>query len=81
MIKAEKIADGLKKQIELLDLLKGRDISYYAIVIPPDGEEITMLSVESHADTRAFYEALSNRCKVALEKSGLGGVGMPRGVR
>ncbi len=81
MIPADKIAAMLDKQRELMETLKGQEIGGYAIIVPPQGEPITFITLGSMNDEKSFYKYLSDKLSANLEASQMGGVGMPRGMR
>ena len=80
MNKPQTIIALLQKQIAVLTALEGQEIAHFAVLVPPDGEPLTMLAVESHTDNRGFFQTLTERAKTWLELSGTGGVTMPPGL-
>ncbi len=81
MIPAEKIADILRRNLELMETLKGKNLIGFALIIPPTGEAIEFQTLGSQSDEKSFYKYLSDKLSANLEASQMGGVGMPRGMR
>jgi len=81
MIKAQDIAEILKQQLSLLETLEDRGIAGFAILVSPEGEPVTVLQIDSHADNKSFFTSVMDRCKLALESQQYGGVAVPRGFR
>lgn len=80
MIPAEKVAALLDKQRELMETLKGKSLTGFAIIIPPEGEAIEVMLMGSHADLKSFYTLVKDKLVAAQETNQFGGVRTP-GIR
>lgn len=81
MIKAEKIVEILEAQLTRLRKLEGEDLAGFAIIVPPEGDPIDLLVMESPTDTKSFFMRLRDRMVGSAEQNQYGGVnvpGMPR---
>lgn len=78
-MKASEIIKVLENKIELLKKLEEESVSGFAIIIPPSGNPIEMMSLDSTSDERMFYESMSKKCIDAKDQNSLGGVTVPYG--
>jgi hypothetical protein len=70
MIKADKVAELLKKQLELMETLKGRDLGGFALVCPPDGEPVEIVLMTSHSDPASFFRQVAEKCGATAKQLG-----------
>jgi len=80
-VKSEAIIEVLQAQITRLDKLAGEEIAGF-IVIPPEGQAVISISIESVADEISFYKNMADKLSLLKDKTNqFGGVVMPRGMR
>lgn len=71
MIKADKVAELLQKQLELMETLKGRDLGGFALICPPGGAtavEITLIA--SHTNPSDFFKQVAEKCGATAKEWG-----------
>lgn len=77
MTPVSKIIELLTDQLAFLELIKERQLTGYAIIVPPTGEPIIEFTGGSHDDEKAFYNSLATKFLAAKEQSQFGGVNVP----
>ena len=81
MTPVEGIIEILDRKRELLAKLAGEQVAGFAIIIPPNGETIEFISLDSRADEAGFYTFLRDKIMAAKEATSFGGVTVPRNMR
>ena len=81
MIKSEAVATSLKKSLELMETLKGHELGGYALIIPPEGDEVQITLLGTHPDTAPFYKMLAEKLMIAKDSSTTGLYGTNQRVR
>ena len=67
MIKADKVAELLKRQLALMETLTGHELGGFAVVCPPEGDPIEIALVTSHADPASFYKMVAEKCSATAK--------------
>ena len=78
---ADTVAMLLKKQLELMETLTGRELGGFALICPPEGDPVEIVTLGSHADPRSFFLQVAEKCGAtakALGEQFTGGVRMAR---
>jgi len=70
MIKADRVAELLKKQLELMETLSGHELGGFALICPPEGDPIDISLVTSHSDPAAFYKMVAEKCSATAKEYG-----------
>lgn len=82
MILAEEVIILLEAQIARLAKLTGEEVGGFVMIVPPEGEAIAYMVLDSTATPLTFFDAVNKKMALYINDAQLGGVnvpGMPRG--
>lgn len=61
MIKSEDVIAALDKQKARLEKLAGEELAGFALIIPPEGDAIDIVVMETPTSVESFYQRLRDR--------------------
>lgn len=77
MIKAGKVIEILDTQIVRLKKFEDENISAFVLIIPPQGGQVSFVTMDAADDAQTFFKTLAQRIQDLITESQAGGVGIP----